>query len=235
MKMFPMKGLLAAGLLLASSLAHAQFSSTWTVTNDYDFRGFSQSAKDPALQGSLDYAFSNGFAVGAWASNVDFSPADGDIELDLYGSYTGAINDKTSWAVGFTYYTYPGSSDVDNYLEVYGGLNYGPFQFKQWYSDDFYNVGESAFYTEANVTYPLPNNFSVIAHAGYSWGNYWSDVVGKEIFDYSIGVGYTWDKFNFALKYNGTDASGPYKITDDVLNNEGRVIFSVATTFPWKK
>ena len=41
--------------------------------SDYDFRGFSQSAKDPALQGSADYAFGeSGFSIGAWASNVDF-------------------------------------------------------------------------------------------------------------------------------------------------------------------
>jgi uncharacterized protein (TIGR02001 family) len=231
MKMTPFKGLLAAGLLLASGAAHAQFSSTWTATNDYDFRGFSQSAKDPALQGSVDYAFSQGFALGAWASNVDFDPADGDIELDLYANYTGTINDTFAWTAGIVYYLYPGSDDLGEYPEFFVGLNAGPVQFKQWYANDLYDLGDSAYYTEANATFPLPANFSIIAHAGYSWGDYWKDQFGTEVFDYSLGVGYSLGKFNLALKYTATDDES---IETDVGNNEGRVIFTVATTFPWK-
>jgi uncharacterized protein (TIGR02001 family) len=231
MKMTPFKGLVAAGLLLASGVANAQFSSTWTAASEYDFRGFSQSAKDPALQASADYAFSQGFAIGAWASNIDFEPADGDVELDLYGSYTGAINDTLAWTAGITYYAYPGSDDIDNYTEIFLGLNAGPVQFKQWYSNDLYNLGDSAWYTEANATFPLPANFSILAHAGYSWGDYWKDQFGTEVFDYSVGVGYALGNFNFALKYTGTDDES---IESDVGNNEGRVVFTVATTFPWK-
>ncbi len=48
---------LVTGLLAISGVSQAQFSSTWTAVSDYDFRGFSQSGKDPALQGSADYAF----------------------------------------------------------------------------------------------------------------------------------------------------------------------------------
>ena len=100
---------LVVGLLGLSGVSQAQFSSTWTAVSDYDFRGWSQSAKDPALQASADYAFADtGFSVGAWASNVDFSPADGDIELDVYANYVGKINDTFSWTAGLTYYGYPG-------------------------------------------------------------------------------------------------------------------------------
>ncbi len=48
---------LVAGLLTLSSVSQAQFSSTWTAVSDYDFRGYSQSGTDPALQASADYAF----------------------------------------------------------------------------------------------------------------------------------------------------------------------------------
>jgi uncharacterized protein (TIGR02001 family) len=227
-----LKWIVAAGLLAASAAANAQFSSTITATNDYDFRGFSQSAKDPAIQASLDYAFPAGFAIGAWASNIDFSPADGDVELDLYGSYTGKINDDNSWSIGFTYYAYPGSDDLGEYPEYFLGYNYKNFGIKQWYADDFYESGESAEYTEANATFPLPNSFSLLAHVGYSWGDYW-DLAGGELFDYSVGVGYTYEKLNFALKFNGTAPSGAQKVTGDVGNNEGRVVFTVSTTLPW--
>src|ERR1041384_8799245 len=99
---------LVIGLLALSGVSQAQFSSTWTAVSDYDFRGFSQTAKDPALQASADYAFGeSGFAIGAWASNVDFD-GDADIELDLYAGYTGEINDTFSWTAGFVSYNYPG-------------------------------------------------------------------------------------------------------------------------------
>jgi uncharacterized protein (TIGR02001 family) len=101
--------------------------------------------------------------------------------------------------------------------------------------DDLYEIGESAFYTEANTAYAIgETGFSILAHLGYSWGDAWDDdVLGGELFDYSIGVGYDFSNFSLALKYTGTDASGDQKITDDVGNNEGRIVFTVSTTLPW--
>ena len=115
---------LVIGLIGLSGVAQAQFSSTWTAVSDYDFRGSSQSAKDPALQASADYAFGDsGWAIGAWASNVDFDD-DADIELDLYAGYSAEINDTFSWNAGVTYYTYP-SSDLDETIEFYAGFDAG--------------------------------------------------------------------------------------------------------------
>jgi len=233
---------LVTGLLALSGVSQAQFSSTWTAVSDYDFRGFSQSGTDPALQGSADYAFGDsGFSIGAWASNVDFSPYDGDIETDLYANYAGKINDTFSWTTGVTYYMYPGSSANDTlglpaigeYWEAYVGFNAGNFSFKQWYADDFYEAGVSAEYTEANYTQPIGEKFSLAFHAGYAWGDYWSDVYGKELFDYAVQGNFTAGNFTLFAKFTGTDASGVYKVTGDVGNNEPRVLVGVMTTFPW--
>lgn len=230
------KWLAATAALAAAGTANAgEFSSTITAASEYDFRGFSQSAKDPALQASLDYGFDNGFAIGAWASNVDFEPADGDIELDLYAGYSASISDTLGWNVGAVYYMYPGSDDIGEYWEAYAGLDVGPVSLKQWYADDLYEIGESGLYTEANASFPIgESGFSILAHVGYSWGDAWDeDVLGGEIFDYSVGVGYDFSNFSVALKYTATDASGDQKITDDVGNNEGRVVFTISTTLPW--
>lgn len=79
---------LVSEMALLTGTAHAGVSGTVTATNDYDFRGISQSATDIALQGSLDWAHDSGFFLGAWASNVDFSSPGADfkedIEVDLY-------------------------------------------------------------------------------------------------------------------------------------------------------
>src|SRR5262245_3281881 len=141
---------LVTGLLALSGVSQAQFSSTWTAVSDYDFRGFTQSAKDPALQGSADYAFGeSGFSLGAWASNVDFGPGiDADIELDVYANYVGKINDTFAWTAGLTYYTYPGSDIVGDYPEIYVGFNAGDFSLKQWYADSYLDSDVSAQYTE---------------------------------------------------------------------------------------
>jgi uncharacterized protein (TIGR02001 family) len=232
---------LVIGLLALSGVSQAQFSSTWTAVSDYDFRGYSQSAKDPALQGSADYAFGDsGFSIGAWASNVDFGPAyDGDIELDVYANYVGKINDTFSWTAGLTRYTYPGSSAsatkfaVGEYFEGYAGFNAGNFSFKQWYSNDFYELNDSAEYTEANYTQPIGDAFSLAFHAGYAWGDYWDNQGGGSIFDYAVQGNYTAGKFTLFAKFTGTDASGPQKITGDPSNNEARILVGVMTTFPW--
>ncbi len=235
---------LVTGLLALSGVSQAQFSSTWTAVSDYDFRGYSQSGKDPALQGSADYAFGDsGFSLGTWASNVDFSPYDGDIELDLYANYVGKINDTFAWTTGVTYYMYPGSDSIvvdeeelaslGEYWEAYVGFNAGNFSAKQWYADDFYESDFSAQYTEANYTQPIGEKFSLAFHVGYAWGDYWEDVAGSEIFDYAIQGNFTAGHFTIFAKFTGTDASGAQKVEADVGNNEPRALIGVSTTFPW--
>lgn len=221
---------LVTGLLALSGVSQAQFSSTWTAVSDYDFRGFSQSAKDPALQASADYAFGeSGFAIGAWASNIDFGN-DGDYELDLYMNYAGAINDTFAITAGGTYYAYPGSDDIGEYPEIYVGFNAGNFAFKQWYADSLYDLGESAQYTEVNYTQPIGESFSLAFHAGYAWGDAWEDI---ELVDYAVQANFTFNKFTVFGKFTGTDASGDDKIEADINNNEPRLLVGIMTTFPW--
>jgi uncharacterized protein (TIGR02001 family) len=221
---------LVAGLLAVSSVSQAQFSSTWTAVSDYDFRGYSQSGKDPALQASADYAFGeSGFAIGAWASNVDWDN-DEDVELDLYAAYTGSINDTFSWTAGATWYDYPLGDDLDGYAEVFVGFNAGNFGMKQWFADDFYAGGQTALYTEFNYTQPFGEQFSLAFHAGYSWGDFWE---ADEIVDYGVQANWSVNNFTLFAKLTGTDASGASKVEADVGNNEPRVLVGIMTTLPW--
>ncbi len=219
---------LVIGLLGLSGVSQAQFSSTWTAVSDYDFRGFSQSAKDPALQASADYAFGDsGFAIGAWASNVDFDN-DADIELDLYAGYTGEINDTFSWNAGFVSYNYPGSDDAGDFIELYAGFNAGNFGFKQWYTDNLFDLDVDGLYTEVNYTQPINDSFSLAFHAGYAYGDGWEDI---ETTDYAVQLNYTVNNFTIFGKFTGTDSD--LEIDDDVNNNEARFLIGVMTTLPW--
>jgi len=228
------QGVAAVLLLVSGAAAHAELSGTVGVVSDYDFRGISLSAKDPALQGSIDWASESGFYVGAWGSNIDYGQGvDGDIEIDLYAGYAGETEGGLGWDVGLVYYTYPGSDDISDYPEIYGALSYKWFEFKQWYSNDLSGSDEDGFYTEGNASFELPANFGLNLHLGYSYGDAFDG--GAEYMDYSVGVGYTLGNFDLELKYVDTDIDRdhPFHTTDDVFSAEGRVIFGVSTTFPW--
>jgi uncharacterized protein (TIGR02001 family) len=222
---------LVTGLLALSGVSQAQFSSTWTFVTDYDFRGYSQSALDPAIQASADYAFGEtGLAIGIWASNVDFG-VDDDLETDYYVNYTGTINDTFAFTAGGTYYDYPLGNGLSGYPEVYVGLNAAGLSFKQWYSNDFYALDVDAQYTELNFSQSW-DAFSLGLHVGYSWGDYW-DALGDEVIDYAVQGNYTAGNVTFFVKFTATDSDEALEVTTDIGNNEPRFLAGVMTTLPW--
>ena len=225
---------LVTGLLALSGVSQAQFSSTWTAVSDYDFRGFSQSAKNPALQASADYTVGEtGFSFGVWASNVDFDLGDENVETDVYANYVGTVSDLVALTAGGTFYTYPMSHELSGYPEFYIGANIGSFSLKQWYSNDFYAGGDDAQYSEANFTQAIGEKFSLNFHLGYAWGDYWDNTGGGELIDYAVQANFTAGHFTIFAKFTGTDADDAQEVTDDVNNNEPRGLIGVMTTFPW--
>lgn len=194
-----------AALGLASGAAQAEVTATFTAASNYDFRGITQSALDPALQASIDWVGENGVYASLWGSNIDFGtyeptdpyvPPPGEpvpdpvanvdlnIEIDAILGYAGSFTEDFGYDVGVTYYKYLGNDDGGvndfNYAEVFGGLGYkilgADVAAKVWYAWDFSNSGDSAYYAEGNVESPLPWwDLGVTAHAGYSGGSYWTN------------------------------------------------------------
>ena len=121
------RGLIAASVFLGCGLtAVPAFAdetdppSAFTVTGnvalitDYRFRGLSQSAGDPAIQGGINLNHSSGFYVGVWSSSIDFSNLGpvpdavyGAQEVDLFGGWTGSVASGVTADVGLLYYAYP--------------------------------------------------------------------------------------------------------------------------------
>lgn len=251
---------LAGALTLTGQVAIADISVTGTAVTDYDFRGISQSAEDPALQLSIDYAAENFYAT-AWGSNVDFGDGvDGDFELDLVAGFAGETEGGWRWDLGATWYLYPDSTEalgerndpdddvieVPDYWEFFVGGGYGPVDLKYWYSPDLYDSDETASYLEANASFGLPWELSLNLHAGYSFGDYFDlleedassdpDYAGADAdyYDYSIGLGRSFGRFDFEVKYVGSVTDMSYFDVDGgPLSNDERFILSVATTIPW--
>jgi uncharacterized protein (TIGR02001 family) len=213
----------AGALLAVAGAANAGFTVTPTITSDYDFRGLTQTDKDPAFQLGATYAFENGFYAGVWGSNVDFGAGDPNVELDYSVGFTGGDASETfGYDIGAVYYTYVNAGS-GNTLEVYAGLSKDWFSAKLWIAPEVANSSDSAVYVEANAAYPLPQDFQLLGHVGYSFGDFWKNNA-SEYTDYSIGVGKNFGAVNVNVKYvDGSD------------NLDNRVIVSASTTLPWAK
>jgi uncharacterized protein (TIGR02001 family) len=211
MKSNPMPALALAALAAATAQpALADVSSTVTLASDYDFRGISQTALDPALQASPD------------------------VEVDGLVGFRGSFNDNLSYDVGGTYYYFIGNGDKVDFGEVYAALTYRNLTTKLWYSPDFSNFGESAWYAEGNLAFQLPQDFALTVHAGYSGGDYWDATNDGGYMDYSIGVSKAFGNFTVGLKFiDGGDLSAAKRTTDDVFTSRSKVQLTIATTLPW--
>jgi len=235
--------LATVGLLASAAAGAAEVALTITGTTDYDFRGVSQTADDPAIQGDLSVSTDQGFYAGWWASNVDFDNCCGeDYELDWYAGFTAG--ETIEWDAGAVYYSYPGADGLDYYEFYLGGTYYGEDEnwdlgVKQWYSPDWFAYEKNGFYSEINASYTLPWwEIGVTGHYGYTWGNgpknETEDSGLDEYGDWSVGLTKSIWHLDMDLRWVDTDLDGDLKVNSGAGTNDGRVIFSVSTTFPWE-
>jgi uncharacterized protein (TIGR02001 family) len=185
MKKILVPSLIALAIGSLTSVAQAQTAPESTlsynvgVTTDYRYRGISQSRLQPALQGGVDYADKSGFYVGAWASTIKFikdsGAAKGNVELDLYGGYKGAVGD-VAYDVGFLRYEYVGNKLAEvsgfanaNTTEVYGAATIGVVTAK--YSHSLTNVfgtpnSKNSYYLDLSAAFDLGNGYTLVPHVG---------------------------------------------------------------------
>lgn len=236
MQALPLKRVFT-GLTLAlaiSSTQAAEVSGTIGFTNDYRFRGISQTTGDAAIQGSIDVAFENGVYAGMWGSNVDWGD-DANIEVDYYLGFSNDISDNLSYDLSFAYFTYPGYETADgDYAEVsfsllYSGLNLagnnlGDLAATFAYSNDYFNSGDDSKYIAVDYSYGVTDNISLDLHAGHSFGAAW-DGYGYE--DYSIGLSGSLAGLDLAVNYL-TNTLDVAKTND---SDDNALVFSVSRSF----
>ena len=119
------KTAVAVGALMIGGSAIAEISANIGATNNYIWRGVTQTSNDAAVSGGLDYANDSGLYAGTWVSNVDYGGA--SAEVDFYGGFANEL-DNLGYDVGAIYYYYPSrDSDADiNFSEAYLNLSFGP-------------------------------------------------------------------------------------------------------------
>jgi uncharacterized protein (TIGR02001 family) len=209
--------------ILASTMAQAEVTGNVAVTNNYIWRGVTQTNDQAAVQGGLDYSSNIGLYAGTWLSNVDFSGTeqvsniDGDdvgvaspdkgYELDLYGGYAGKIG-GFGYDAGAIYYAYPTQTDID-FLELLLKGSYGPFSVGGYFTVDKEGTdNENDIYVVGNADFELDILKGI--GLGFEVGHYEYDDSASEDythFGFNISKGTDFGKFSLGFAKNDLDGS----------------------------
>jgi uncharacterized protein (TIGR02001 family) len=245
------RSLMAATLLVGSTLAAApafaqddepvvESDSSITVSanvalvTDYRFRGVSLSAGDPALQGGIDVAHDSGFYIGTWASSIQGGTPYGELELDLYGGWTGEVASGVTVDVGLLYYVYPTTDDPLNldpdtdYFEPYASVatTLGPVGATfgvayAWEQDSL--GGNDNLYVYTDWTLGVPNTpISLSAHLGYTDGVLAPPLLAgtgdDDGLDWSLGASMpVYGGLSVGVSYVGVEGPSIDGFTDDAI------------------
>jgi uncharacterized protein (TIGR02001 family) len=242
---FVLTGLVSVPALAVADEAASPLTANVGVTSDYIFRGISQTAHNPAVQGGVDYANPNGLYVGVWGSNVSWVKEgkfenNSSMEADLYGGYKGKVGDF-GYDVGAITYYYPGDNiggmPSPDTTELYLGANWKFLSAKYshvvspnfigWLGPNGENTRGSD-YVELNANYDLGGGWGLLGHVGHqkvenlSVANYT---------DYKVGVSKDVGFGVVSLAYSDTNANAsPYTVAGENLA-EGRGILSFSKSF----
>jgi len=204
------------------------------VTNNYIWRGLTQTMNEAAISGGLDYVSEGGFYIGTWASNVSFAPSDVfSYEHDIYFGFSGG--DRVTYDFGYLYYNYDDIAETD-FSEIYGTLGFGNFSISASIlahaeadepdpSLDF-GFGE-VYYLSLDYTVPLKNDVSLGIHAGRHKGDFveWFNGVPSDYTDYSISL----SKGGFSFTISDTDLDS--EVADGLDNGSVKFVVGYSKSF----
>jgi uncharacterized protein (TIGR02001 family) len=242
------RGLLAATILAGSALAAAPafaqdqapisgitVSGNVAVVSDYRFRGVSMSGGDPAIQGGVDIAHDSGFYVGTWGSSIDGGGGPyGEMELDVYGGWSGDVTPGVTLDVGLLYYLYPAGDDIGgvdvptDYFEPYASVSttLGPVSAKlgaayAWEQNAL--GGDDNLYVYTDWSLGIPNTpVTIDAHLGYTDGvlapPYVAGSADDSGLDWSIGASMpVYGNLTAGVSYVGVEGPSVKGFTDDAV------------------
>ncbi|MCB2045256.1 MAG: hypothetical protein H6915_01455 [Novosphingobium sp.] len=232
------RSLLAASILASAAVATPAFAQDETesditvsgnvaLVSDYRFRGFSLSDGDPAIQGGIDIAHSSGFYVGTWGSSIDdLGSGLGEMELDIYGGWSGEVTSGLTVDVGLLYYAYPAKSNgygAADYFEPYLSLStdLGPVNATVGvnYAWDQNSLGDQDnLYIHGELEAGIPNTpITLSAHLGYTDG-FFTITSDGDAFDYSVGASVTvLGGLSLGVTYTGVEGPSINDFSDDAV------------------
>ena len=245
----------------AAVVTPGPLSANITLTNDYRYRGISQSNFRPAIQGGFDYAHSSGFYIGNWNSSISWisdaastagNNASAPIEMDFYGGF------KYEWSKGFVadvgvlQYYYPTTnlsafSANPNTTELYAAQNFtfdaltGYLKFS-WAATTLFGTANSSGSNYTDLTANYDTGFwglSLNAHVGYQFvagkvaGTSISNSSLYSYTDWKLGVTKDFGSgLSGSMAYIGTNAKDGSYVNPQLQNlGKGGFLISLTKTF----
>jgi uncharacterized protein (TIGR02001 family) len=236
--------LLAGAALPAYAASDITIAGSATLTTDYVFRGITQTAGNPAIQGEFDFTyavkqFPSLFYFTIWSSNLDFGGGPtgqqiAPIEIDWDAGIRPTWG-KWTFDFGSLYYSYPGSCEPHvcgltghpAYWELKTGVSRNLFSDKlalsltnYWSPDTFGQTGRNnvlefdAGWTFNKVWYFTPNIGGVV---GRQWGTQSEGGFDYTYWNVGLNLGFN-NKPALALDLRYWDTSG---IPEANCPNEG--------------
>jgi len=143
-----------------------------TVTNDYRYRGMTQSNFRPAIQGGFDYAHESGFYIGNWNSSISWISDEyqtngttrlvgtsAPLEMDFYAGFKKEfIGEGFASDVGVLQYYYPMTNAPTN---ACGGTGANGFNRNACGA----NPNTTEVYTAQNFTFGAVTGFAKVSYA----------------------------------------------------------------------
>lgn len=232
------------------------YSFTIGAYSDYVFRGISQTAEDPTVQGSFDVGYGI-FYAGVWASGLDFNDGapvngfgnDAEIEIDVYGGIKPVWGPVT-FDFGVLGYLYPGASDEFgelDYVELKGGASFSPFTNASvggyvYWSPAFTGETGDAVAVEGVASYTFsaigPVTPTLSGLIGYQEGEGDVNVVDfdanqagiqDDYVYWNVGVALAIEKLTIDLRYWDTDTTVS---NTDLFNSDERFVAAIKVTLP---
>lgn len=221
-------GLGMATAALADDAPSVTVAYNLGVSNEYIFRGLSQSGGKPQFFAGVDV--SSGILYGgAWTSNVNLGD-NTDQEIDLYAGVKPVLGPVT-FDLGIIYYGYIGDPDnIDDYWEgkiaASVPVGKGSLGAAVYYSPEFPYDSGKATYFEVNGSYPIgkASISGAIGHQDVDKSKFVFPVSGGPLDGYTtwnLGVTYPltshvgvdlryWDTDSDARDYYSTQAHKPF-------------------------
>lgn len=203
--------------LIGGAIGNASAEEAWgslsayaTLTNDYRFRGVSQSNNETAEQGALTWNGPSGFYASTWLSRVNFQRGT-SLETDFCGGKNSELSEIKIDIEG-CYYAYPDRNSTfagsrSGFYETILQLSHSVDQFTITgtvaQSPNFFGRDGSAWYTGSTLAWVLNDWVSITSNIGHQWVNH--TLPGYTHWD--IGALGTWRNFTLDARYVDTSLS----------------------------
>ena len=231
-----------------------------TVTNDYRYRGITQSNYKPAIQGGFDYAHESGFYIGNWNSSISWV-SDGNpgtsspIEMDFYGGFKKEfIGEGFASDFGVLQYYYPTTGFKSSYMlnpnstELYAAQNFtfGPITGFVKFSYALTTLfgtpnSQGSFYPDLTVNYDTGFwGISANGHVGYQYvagqpngSNMGQPLTNLSYTDWKLGLTKDFGGgLSLAAAYISTNANPQWYYTPQASSaGRGGAVVSLTKTF----